>query len=85
VGLFLQVPYDIGKLALGGRTMDRGQMVQVTEYGGNKLIRRVIADKGEVIVICNEQEFRNALREKREPNGIGFPRKSVQPYPVTAS
>jgi hypothetical protein len=64
--------------------VNRGQRVQVTEFDGNRLIRIVIADKGEVIVICNEQEFRNALRDKREPEGIGFPRKSVRPYPVTA-
>jgi len=63
--------------------MDRGQRVEVTEFDGNKLIRRVIRDRGAVVVICNEQEFRDALREKREPDGIGFPRKSVRPCPAT--
>jgi hypothetical protein len=64
--------------------MDRGQTVEVTEYGGNKLIRRVITDRGDTVVICIEAEFLAAIREKREPEGIGFPRKSVRLCPVTA-
>jgi len=59
-------------------------MVEVREYGGKKLIRRVIADKGSTVVICNEAEYLAAMQEKREPEGIGFPRKSVRPCPVTA-
>jgi hypothetical protein len=64
--------------------MDRGQVVEVTEYGGKKLIRRVIADRGGTVVVCNEAEYLAAIREKREPEGIGFPRKSVRLCPVTA-
>jgi len=58
--------------------MDKGQQVEVKEYGGNMLIRRVIADLGQTIVVCTEGEFLAALREKRPPDGIGFPRSSVK-------
>ena len=58
--------------------MEQGQRVEVTEYGGVKRIRRVVADRGEVIVVCNEKEFDTAVAEKRKPEGIGFPRKSVK-------
>ena len=52
--------------------MERGDIVSVVEYGGRKLTRRVIADRGEVIDVCNEEEYRRALAESREPRGIGF-------------
>jgi hypothetical protein len=59
--------------------MEPGQRVEVTEYGGVRGIKRVVADRGEVIVVCNEKEFDTAITEKRPPDGIGFPRKSVRP------
>jgi hypothetical protein len=58
--------------------MNRGQKVRVTEYGGRKLVRRVILDRGASVVVCNETEYVTATKEKREPAGIGFPRESVE-------
>jgi hypothetical protein len=58
--------------------MDKGQQVEVKEYGGNLLIRRVVADRGQTIVVCTEEEFLAALKEKRNPDGVGFPRSSVK-------
>ena len=58
--------------------MRRGQRVQVTECGGRKLIRRFIRDNGRTIEICNEAEYRAAVKEKREPEGVGFPREAVR-------
>jgi hypothetical protein len=59
--------------------METGQLVEVTEYGGVKSTRRVVADRGAVIVVCNENEFDAAIADKRKPDCIGFPRKSVKP------
>jgi hypothetical protein len=61
--------------------MDKGQTVEVREYGGKKLIRKVIAERGAVVVICNQAEYDKAIREGREPEGIGFPRSAVRPLP----
>ena len=57
--------------------MQRGEKVQVTEYGGGKLVRRVVADLGRTVVVCNEKEYASATGEGREPEGIGFPREAV--------
>ncbi len=59
--------------------MKRGDMVQITEYGGRKLVRRVVADRGQSVVVCNEEEYSSARAKGREPEGIGFPREAVQP------
>jgi hypothetical protein len=58
--------------------MNRGQKVKVTEYGGKKLVRRVVLDRGKSVVVCNETEYIAAIKEEREPAGIGFPRESVE-------
>ena len=59
--------------------METGQLVEVTEYGGVKAVRRVVADRGAVVVVCNEKEYEVAITEKRKPDCIGFPRKAVKP------
>lgn len=58
--------------------MQAGERVQVTEYGGNQLVRRVISDRGRVVEVCNESEWEAAQRDRRRPEGIGFPKESVQ-------
>ena len=57
--------------------MERGQKVQVTDYVGRILVRRAVVDQGSTVVICNEEEYMKAQRERRQPNGVGFPRKDV--------
>jgi len=54
-----------------------GAVVKVREYGGRELIRRVVADLGNRVVVCSEREFEDAERQKREPCGVGFPREDV--------
>jgi len=58
--------------------MEQGQTVQVTEYGGRQIVRRVVADLGLSVVVCNEEEYLLAKAERRVPDGIGFPRDSVR-------
>jgi hypothetical protein len=57
--------------------MQPGQWVTAKLYGGGTAARRVVADKGDVVVICADEEYAAALREKREPSGLGFPREDV--------
>ena len=57
--------------------MKTGTIVQVTEYGGNLLKRRVVSDLGKTVVVCNEAEYRRAKKEGRKPHGIGFPREAI--------
>jgi hypothetical protein len=54
-----------------------GKVVKVKLYGGEIAERRLIADKGDVVVICAEQEYLDAQNEGREPSGLGFPREDV--------
>ena len=57
--------------------MVKGQKVTVMLYGGDAAERRVVADKGAFIVVCSQDEYVRAEREKREPEGIGFPKEDV--------
>jgi hypothetical protein len=55
----------------------KGQIVKALLFGGGEAPRRVVADKGDVIVLCSEAEYQFAITAKREPNGVGFPRVDV--------
>jgi hypothetical protein len=55
-----------------------GSWVFVAEFGGKRLLRRVIADRGRSIAICTDEEYKAAHREGRPPVGIRFPRYSVE-------
>jgi hypothetical protein len=59
--------------------MKRGEIVRVTEYGGQQVQRRVVTCLDRTVVVCNEEEYRRAVKERREPEGVGFPRDSVTP------
>jgi hypothetical protein len=59
--------------------MKRGDNVEVTEFWGRKLRRRLVAKNGDRIIVCNEDEYRKAKAERREPEGIGFPARAVRP------
>ena len=56
--------------------MQPGEIVQVTEYGVNKLIRLVVADRGQTIEICNEKEYEAATLECRSQKGVVFHRQN---------
>jgi hypothetical protein len=57
--------------------MAKGQIVRVRLFGGAIAPRRVIVDRGNIVVICSEEEYRAAEKEDREPIGLGFPRIDV--------
>jgi hypothetical protein len=52
--------------------MECGTVVRVMAYGGEQLVRRVVAERITRIMVCNEAEYQAAIREGREPDGIGF-------------
>jgi hypothetical protein len=83
--LFLHLLYDIGILAPVRCFMGAGQRVRVTEYGGRQVVRRVVKDCGTFVVVCNEHEYATAKKNGREPEGIGFPRRSVEEFDANAS
>jgi hypothetical protein len=58
-------------------TFRTGATVKVRCADGRTLIRRVVADKGHTVVVCNTQEFETATKLQRRPEGVGFPRKDV--------
>jgi len=55
-----------------------GQVVAAMAYGGETVIGRVVRDLGQRVVICCEAEYQAAVRDKREPDGVGFPRADVE-------
>lgn len=57
--------------------MTKGQIVTVKLYGGETAKRRVVAVKENVVVICSEEEYQTAMRQGREPEGLGFPWSDV--------
>lgn len=64
-------------IGAGGSQVPKGKKVTVLLYGGNVAERRVVADKGNVVVVCSDEEYWRAEREGREPEGVGFPREDV--------
>lgn len=72
------MPYETHKMA-AMKQFSRGETVSVEAYGGEILTRRVVVDTSNVVVVCNEQEYQRANAERREPDGVGFPREAVKP------
>lgn len=56
----------------------KGQIVNVRVYGGKIVQRRLIVKREKVTVICHEDEWQRAIRERREPEGLGFPHEDVE-------
>ena len=54
-----------------------GKLVTLMAFGGKLIERRVVDDRGSVILICREEEFKAAFVENRAPIVVGFPRSSV--------
>lgn len=55
----------------------KGDRVHALLYGGGMAERRVVAHKGNVVVICSEEEYLAAEHEGREPEGVGFPAEDI--------
>ena len=49
-----------------------GYYVRLRAYGGEEIIRRVVAVKPGVVLVCKDEEYAQAQREGREPAVVGF-------------
>ena len=68
---------DMGTIPSMNKELQRGQLVTAIAYGGERLERRVVADLGRRVIVCNDEEFQRAAEENRSPDGVGFPKKDV--------
>jgi hypothetical protein len=53
--------------------MKPGDAIQVVDYMGDRLTRRVVALENERVFVCTEEELQQAKLENREPLCVGFP------------
>ena len=49
-----------------------GEQLSLVGYGGEILLRTVVALEKSVLYVCKREEFEAAQREEREPTCIGF-------------
>jgi hypothetical protein len=53
--------------------------VEVKMFMDGIITRRVVGESGRgTVYLCNETEFQNAQKEKRQPVTIGFPIEDVE-------
>jgi hypothetical protein len=57
--------------------MQKGHVVTVVNFEGKKLPMRVAGLIGDVVLICREEEFMAAKKEKREPRSVGFKKQWI--------
>jgi len=56
-----------------GEAMRRtGDWVAVRDFEGTALKRRIVGIQGDVLLVCTDEEYAAAKREKRTPVSIGF-------------
>jgi len=58
-------------------TYEKGQEVVVKDYSGERLVRRVWEDTGEVVYITSDEVFRLLNEGKTELWPIGVPKSDV--------
>jgi hypothetical protein len=52
--------------------MQPGDTIRLRAYGGEEIERRVVGVKGDVVVVCRDEEYQKARKEGREPITVGF-------------
>ncbi len=57
--------------------MEIGQDVTLMGYGGKEITRRLIKVNKDTVIVCQEDEYQKALKERREPVSVGFSIKYV--------
>lgn len=57
--------------------MQPGDTITVIGDQGKELVRRLVEVRGQVVLICTEEEFRAASAEGREPVCVGFKTNKV--------
>jgi len=54
-----------------------GDLVRLRAFGGKRIVRRLVSDRGGTVLICSEDEYQSAKREDRQPQVIGWPAADV--------
>jgi len=57
--------------------MQPGQTVQVLDFKGEKLSRRIVELIGDVVLVCKDEEYEIAKRKRKLPWCVGFHKKFV--------
>ena len=80
----MQIIFDIASQlweycarGMGVMTLKMGALIKVRAFGGKEIVRRFIAKQNATILICSDEEYESARREKRKPLCVGFPLSDV--------
>ena len=57
--------------------MQPGDTIRVVGDQGKELVRRLVEVRGQVVLICTDEEFKAARTEGREPICVGFKASKV--------
>ena len=58
--------------------MKKGQLVEVVDSQGSALKRRVVWETQLLVFVCTDEEFKNAVKQRREPLVAGWPKDTVR-------
>lgn len=64
-------------LRRGFMVLKRGALIKVRAFGGKEIVRRFLAKRNGTVLICSDEEYQLALRERRKPTCVGFPLSDV--------
>ena len=53
--------------------MQSGDKVELQAFGGVQITRRLVAVSGDTLLVCLEEEYKQAKSGGREPVVVGFP------------
>ena len=56
-----------------------GDWVEARAFGGEVILRRVVATEGGTVYVCRDEEFESAVRESREAVAVGFQPHDLSP------
>jgi hypothetical protein len=55
----------------------KGDLIKLRGYKGKSIVRRFLGTRNETVLICSNDEFQAARREKRDPVAVGFQLRDV--------
>jgi hypothetical protein len=76
--LFLDIVIPSASIGVMNRKLlNRGILVEVEAFGGERLTRRIVEIRDETVYICREDEWNKAIEERREPATVGFNKRFI--------
>jgi hypothetical protein len=55
----------------------KGGLIKLRAFGGKQIVRRFVGKRRGTVLICSDQEYKSAIRERRDPLCVGFPLEDV--------